>query len=238
MSEATSGNDVAASSPLPDFASLTRATEQTKRRMRNAVRRRPYPPQLALRRAPCRVRSPSGVPPRLCPWDSRIPRCRSRTMFRGASAQDGGGFPPAPAPVTASTSHAGRNAGRLMSETARGTACKAARGHRPRPMIRLASGPPPHRGEDYPLSQTETKSSQSHRINEGEVETAPLAPWGKQGSKSGSARASDHSQQRSHRACRYGNLQLMFRRRPIRRRNFLGMLAASRYPPARGDLIR
>src|SRR6185437_2123231 len=26
-------------------------------------------------RAPCRARSPVGVPRRFCPWDSRIPRC-------------------------------------------------------------------------------------------------------------------------------------------------------------------
>jgi hypothetical protein len=27
------------------------------------------------KRAPCRARSPVGVPRRFCPWDSRIPRC-------------------------------------------------------------------------------------------------------------------------------------------------------------------
>jgi hypothetical protein len=54
-------------------------------------------------------------------------------MFCGASAQDGGGLPPASAPVTASTSHAGRHGGRLMSEP---TECEgdepSVRGHRTR----------------------------------------------------------------------------------------------------------
>ena len=38
------------------------------------------------KRAPCRARSPVGVPRRFCPWDSRIPRCGRRTRFRGAGA--------------------------------------------------------------------------------------------------------------------------------------------------------
>ena len=41
------------------------------------------------------------------------PKVRSRTRFRGAGAFDGGGLPPAPTPVTASTSHAGHSAGGL-----------------------------------------------------------------------------------------------------------------------------
>src|SRR5579863_3113996 len=57
----------------------TRATKEKNKQTekKDAERRKTqtYPPQLALRRAPCRARSPSGVPPRLCPWDSRIPRC-------------------------------------------------------------------------------------------------------------------------------------------------------------------
>ena len=43
----------------------------------------------------------------------------------------GGGIPPASTPVTASTSHAGHNAGRLMSEPPEcGRDETAARGHR------------------------------------------------------------------------------------------------------------
>ena len=62
------------------------------------------------KRAPCRARSPVGVPRRFCPWDSRIPRCGLGPGF-AALAPDGGGLPPAPTPVTASTSHAGHSAG-------------------------------------------------------------------------------------------------------------------------------
>src|SRR5579863_5376821 len=49
--------------------------KQTEKKDAERRKTQTYPPQLALRRAPCRARSPSGVPPRLCPWDSRIPRC-------------------------------------------------------------------------------------------------------------------------------------------------------------------
>ena len=61
---------------------LQTATNKQKRK-KDAERRKAqtYPPQLALRRAPCRARSPSGVPPRLCPRDSRIPRCDSGPGF-------------------------------------------------------------------------------------------------------------------------------------------------------------
>ncbi len=47
-----------------------------------------------------------------CPRDSRIPRTQLRARFRGANAKLGGGIPPAPAPLTASTSRAGHSAGR------------------------------------------------------------------------------------------------------------------------------
>jgi len=67
------------------------------------------------------------------------PKVRLWTMFRGAIALFGGGLPPASAPVTASTSRAGHNAGRLMSEPPE---CEgdepSARGHRTRspPAVR------------------------------------------------------------------------------------------------------
>jgi len=71
------------------------------------------------KRAPCRARSPVGVPRRLFPWDSRIPRCNPDQVSRSAAPVDGGGIPPAFAPVPASTSHAGHNAGRHDVRAAR-----------------------------------------------------------------------------------------------------------------------
>jgi len=50
-----------------------------------------------------------------CLRDSRIPKAQLRTRLRGAQRQapiGGGVLPPAPAPVAASTSHAGHGAGR------------------------------------------------------------------------------------------------------------------------------
>jgi hypothetical protein len=60
----------------------------------------------------CKARSPVGVPRRLFPRDSRIPRRDFGPGFAERSAIDGGGLPPAPAPVAASTSRAGHGAGR------------------------------------------------------------------------------------------------------------------------------
>ncbi len=108
-------------------------TDGNKKRKQNAdrrgspcftLRRSAHPGQGALA---CR-RSTAALPLGLA-----HPKVRSRTMFRGASAFGGGGLPPAFAPVTASTSHAGHSAGRLMSEPPE---CEgdepSARGHRTR----------------------------------------------------------------------------------------------------------
>ena len=85
------------------------------------------------KRAPCRARSPVGVPRRLCPWDSPS-QGATRTRLRGAGACRWRGIPPAFAPVPASTSHAGHNAGRMMSEPPGSNGDEPfARGHRTRP---------------------------------------------------------------------------------------------------------
>jgi hypothetical protein len=138
-------------SPLPGSLRPTRATKSFRlasgnKRMRNAgtaqftnlrvLRRGAHPAGRA--RLPAFHRGS-------CPRDSRIPRAQLRTMFRGTSAKLGGVFPPAPAPVAASTSRAGHAAGRRDVQSRPGTDCKSVRGHRSRPMTRLASGPPPSR---------------------------------------------------------------------------------------------
>jgi hypothetical protein len=71
------------------------------------------PPHLATRRAPCRVRSPDGVPPRLSP-KGIIPsqRLSFRPGFLGGGLH--GRYPPSPIPVQGSTSRPGHNAGGLM----------------------------------------------------------------------------------------------------------------------------
>ena len=78
MSEAISGNDLAAHPLLPDFASLSGLQDKRKQ---NADRRCP-PASPCGKRAPCRARSPVGVPRRLCPRDSRIPKCNPDQVSR------------------------------------------------------------------------------------------------------------------------------------------------------------
>ena len=73
----------------------------------------PQPPHLATRLAPCKARSPSGVPPRLSP-KGIIPsqRLGFRPGFLGRGLY--GRYPPSPVPVQGCTSHPGHRAGRLM----------------------------------------------------------------------------------------------------------------------------
>jgi hypothetical protein len=77
-----------------------------------------YPPHLAMRRAPCKARSPFGVPPRLSP-KGIIPsqRLSFRPGFLGRGLN--GRYPPSPVPVQGCTSHPGRNAGRHDAQAAR-----------------------------------------------------------------------------------------------------------------------
>lgn len=130
--------------------------------MRNAVRRRPILRNLRCGAHPAgRARLPAfhrgsslGTHASRGATPDQVSR-RWRLGWRGSPAGAG--------PVVASTSRAGHNAGRHDVRNRPGTACKAARGRRPRPMIRLASGPPPARRRGLmSLSQMETMSRQSH----------------------------------------------------------------------------
>jgi hypothetical protein len=73
----------------------------------------PYSPHLAMRLAPCKARSPSGVPPRLSP-KGIIPsqRLGFRPGFLGRGLY--GRYPPSPVPVQGCTSRPGHRAGGLM----------------------------------------------------------------------------------------------------------------------------
>ena len=116
MSEAISGNDLAAFTAHPGcrFAHPGYKKERTEKRKRKqnadrrgspcfTLRRSAHPAQGALA---CR-RSTAVLPKGLT-----HPLVRLRTRLRGAGAKSGGGLPPAPAPVTASTSQTGHSAGR------------------------------------------------------------------------------------------------------------------------------
>ena len=110
------------------FAQPELRKEQGSRTPTDAVRNRlPFG-----KRAPCRARSPVGVPRRFLSKGLTHPEdSASDQASRSAAPIGGGGIPPASAPVTASTSHAGHCAGRLMSETARAQRRRnPARGHR------------------------------------------------------------------------------------------------------------
>jgi hypothetical protein len=79
-----------------------------------------YPPHLAARHAPCRTRTPSGVPPRLSPMGLVIPKAQLQARLPGTRRRKAAGFSRRRlAPITASTSRTGHSAGRLMPEAAR-----------------------------------------------------------------------------------------------------------------------
>jgi hypothetical protein len=90
-----------------------------------------HPPHLAMRRAPCKARSPFGVPPRLSP-KGIIPsqRLSFRPGFLGRGLN--GRYPPSPVPVQGCTSHPGHSAGGLMPKPPGNGVYGSARGHRPR----------------------------------------------------------------------------------------------------------
>ncbi len=95
----------------------------------------PYPPHLTVRLAPCKARSPAGVPPRFSPKDFRPQgsasghvSCNLAGAFGPQSPpQPGGGdlaplrgcYPRRPVPVQRCTSRAGRSAGRHDAQAAR-----------------------------------------------------------------------------------------------------------------------
>ena len=156
MSEAISGNDRAAFAALPGLASLNPGYKKNERKIKgsrtptDAVRNRlPFG-----KRAPCRARSPVGVPRRFLSKGLTHPEdSASDQASRSAAPVGGGGIPPAPAPVTASTSRAGHCAGRLMSETARAQRRRnPARGHRNSlPPARVTGRRPCTKSERPPL---------------------------------------------------------------------------------------
>ena len=143
--------------------------------MRNAVRRR-----LILRSSRCGA-APTLTLPRLRgrEWEgaARLPAfhrgsslgthasqgAASDQVSRSGAPIRGGVLPPAPAPVAASTSHAGHNAGRHDVRNRPGTACNSVRGRRPRPMARHASGPPPSRARTITYHNQRQCQEQRHR---------------------------------------------------------------------------
>ena len=140
LSEAKSGDDRAAFTAAPGFrfAQPGLQGKQGSRTPTDAVRNRlPFG-----KRAPCRARSSVGVPRRLCPWDSRIPRCGSdqvsrsrRLSMAGVSRRRPPRFQRAPrVPVIMPAD--------MMSEP---PGCRGdepfARGHRTRPRPRQPESP-------------------------------------------------------------------------------------------------
>jgi hypothetical protein len=114
---------------------------------RNAGKRRSPPPHLAMRHAPCRARTPVGVPPRLSP-KGIIPsqRLGFRPGFLGRGLN--GRYPPSPVPVQGCTSHPGHDAGRLDAQAARERSVNPPAGTAPRSTFRLTSGRRPSSERD------------------------------------------------------------------------------------------
>jgi len=84
-----------------------------------------------MRLAPCKARSPFGVPPRLSP-KGIIPsqRLSFRPGFLGRGLN--GRYPPSPVPVQGCTSRPGHSAGRLMPKPPENGVYGPVRRHRPR----------------------------------------------------------------------------------------------------------
>jgi hypothetical protein len=150
MSEATSGNDRAASLPLPGsrFAHPGYEENEGSGTPANAGHQ---PPHLAMRRALYGARTLAGVPPRLSP-KGIIPsqRLSFRPGFLGRGLN--GRYPPSPVPVQGSTSHPGHNAGRHDAQAARERTANPPAGTALAPMTRCASAPCPSRNEDYDVT--------------------------------------------------------------------------------------
>ena len=75
----------------------------------NAVQQ---PPHLAMRLAPCKARSPDGVPPRFSPKGVIVPKAQLQARLPGTRSERA--LPAIACPSPASTSRPGHNAGRLM----------------------------------------------------------------------------------------------------------------------------
>jgi len=115
--------------------------------MRNAVRRGSSSAACAAG-APCRARSPSGVPPRLCPWDSRIPRCDPGPGFAERAPSLAGVSRRRPPRLQRAPRVPVLMPADMMSETARERPAKPSAGA----VLARRSGLPPdrllHAGED------------------------------------------------------------------------------------------
>ena len=72
----------------------------------------PYPLYLAVQLAPCKARSPIGVPPRLSPKGVIVPKAQLQARLPGTWPERA--LPAFACPSPASTSRPGHNAGRLM----------------------------------------------------------------------------------------------------------------------------
>ena len=72
----------------------------------------PYPLYLAVQLAPCKARSPIGVPPRLSPKEVIVPKAQLQARLPGTWSERA--LPAIACPSPASTSRPGHNAGRLM----------------------------------------------------------------------------------------------------------------------------
>ena len=108
-----------------------------------------------MRRAPCKARSPFGVPPRLSP-KGIIPsqRLSFRPGFLGRGLH--GRYPPSPVPVQGSTSHPGRNAGRHDTQAARKRTANPPAGTALAPMTRCASVSCPSLERDCSVTEVRT----------------------------------------------------------------------------------
>jgi hypothetical protein len=72
----------------------------------------PYPLYLAVQLAPCKARSPIGVPPRFSPKGVIVPKAQLQARLPGTWSERV--LPAIACPSPASTSRPGHNAGRLM----------------------------------------------------------------------------------------------------------------------------
>jgi hypothetical protein len=89
----------------------------------------PYPLYLAVQLAPCKARSPIGVPPRVSPKGVIVPKAQLQARLPGTWSERA--LPAFACPSPASTSRPGHNAGRLMPKPpGSGSDETAARGHR------------------------------------------------------------------------------------------------------------
>ena len=95
----------------------------------------PYPLYLAVQLAPCKARSPIGVPPRLSPKGVIVPKAQLQARLPGTWSERA--LPAIACPSPASTSRPGHNAGRLM----------------PKPPGSGSDEPPPAAPRPAPINQ-------------------------------------------------------------------------------------